>query len=168
MPQLIPSELELYLKEKSESVARLRADKYYNIIRTNMNSENTRLAQLTNWMVGSHSFLFIAYLTLLNAPEKSLLHFTIEHLNLFSWIIPSSALMVSLFAYCGMITSYFNLLRLRSMWDLHPKDETVMDYPPVQGPRHIRLMSFTAILLMPLIFIGNWVVILGFQFMNPT
>ena len=141
----------------------LKSEDYYHLIRSNLDVENKRMGQLINWLVGAQGFLFIAYITLLNAPGKSRIPFMEDQLKLFLWIVPFSALSVSIFAYCGILSSNSHLIRLRNMWETYPKNRTVESFPPIQGNRLLRILSVTSVLLMPPVFIGCWMAALYFQ-----
>jgi hypothetical protein len=141
----------------------LTKEEKYRIVRSQLEHEIQMLNQRVLWFVFSQSFLFTAYATVLNAPEKPGLAVAARLQALLIWVFPVSALIVGFITYLGVMTSLLTMKDLRRSYESFQGAESRNRehfFPPIQGREGVRRLTTLSAVGMPLVFILTWGVVL--------
>jgi hypothetical protein len=136
---------------------------YYQLIHSQIDNEDNLLNQRFIWLVFSQSFMFSAFATVANAPEKAKAPFFGASQDSLFWLLPVIAIVSTGLIYIGILSSLKSLATLRDHYNQYPQDETVKAYPPMQGSRPSSVVGRLAPMVLPSIFALAWVTIMALQ-----
>jgi len=137
----------------------LSALEYYNLMRERIEHEDNLVVQRLSWLVASQSFLFTAYAIVTNGlaslPPNYPVHFMNQLHRLFQ-LIPVVGTLTSVLIYVSILAAVTAMRRLRNSYrSRFGKDDDL----PIQTDPSIRLLGYTAPLLLPLVFTIVWLVL---------
>lgn len=133
---------------------------FYQLIRQQIDGENSLMNQRVNWLLVSQSFFVSAFASLVTSPPDSEPNFYNQLQSRLIWIIPGISLVVSLFIYIGILASLMYMGNLRKSYQTYPQDSSVEHYPPIQRTTVARLLAQIPPAFVPLLFIGIWIYLL--------
>ncbi|HUJ72890.1 MAG TPA: hypothetical protein VLZ30_11655 [Verrucomicrobiae bacterium] len=137
----------------------LSALEYYHLVRERIEHEDNLVVQRLSWLVASQSFLFTAYAIVTNGlasqPPTYPVHFMNQLHRLFQ-LIPVVGTLTSVLIYVSILAAVVAMRRLRNSYrSRFGKDDDL----PIQAGPSIRLLGYTAPLLLPLVFTIVWLVL---------
>lgn len=137
---------------------------FYRIIRERIDYEENLLNQRLTWLILSESFLVSAYAVMLNSPPepKSPMYGDLQ--SCLVWLLPSVALILSIIVYLSVISALYHIAELRKSFETYPKDDTIEHFPAMNDTSFIRRLGGLPPILVPLVFIGAWVLLLSKEF----
>jgi hypothetical protein len=80
------------------------------------------------------------------------------------WLPPSVALILSIIVYLSVISALYHIAELRKSFETYPKDDTIEHFPAMNDTSFIRRLGELPPILVPLVFIGAWVLLLCKEF----
>jgi hypothetical protein len=133
----------------------------YRLIRERIDYEENLLNQRLTWLILSESFLVSAYAVMLNSPPEPKSPMYGELQSSLIWLLPSVALILSIIVYVSVISALYHIAELRKSFETYPKDDTIEHFPGMNDTSFIRRLGGLPPILVPLVFIGAWVLLLS-------
>ncbi len=129
----------------------------YQILRGQVEHEDSLTTQRLSWLLAAQSFLFTAYAIVLNGPSELTNRFVAEQRGWLLTAIPALGLSSAALIYVSILAGVAALFSLRrqaravcgSTWEGG-------SYPALQRPLLIRLAGLASPLFVPPIFVGVW------------
>jgi hypothetical protein len=132
---------------------------YFHLMWQQIQNEDNLVNQRLIWMVFSQSFLFSAFATIMNAPEKPK-NIIFSHLqDGLVWLLPCIAIIAGGLVYLSILTSLANIKHLRQAYEAYPEDQSIQAFPPIQSTPIVRWFAAFPPTLLPLVFILTWLLI---------
>ncbi len=133
---------------------------HYRLVRSQIEHEDNLVSQRLSWLLASQSFLFTAYAITLNGPSQS--HFKMFETN--STLLMNLLILVgivsALLIWASIMAGFSAMTKLRADFQKTLSGELPAGVPPIQTTGlTLRLGQFGPVLI-PLLFIGVWLVLL--------
>lgn len=126
-------------------------------LRQRIEHEDNLINQRLSWLVGSQSFLITAFAISLNAPATTSFYnigYAVPHERLVHLlpVISIVSIVVLMITLCGAASA---LAALRK----HSDRITTAEDIPIHSSTLVRLMGLSAAFVIPLLFLGLWIVL---------
>lgn len=131
----------------------------YPLFQAHLSHENDNLNQRLFWYVFSQSLLLGAYSSALNAGEKLRSVVVGQQQDLLVWLMPGTALLLSLVLYPMIIISVAHMAGLRKQFESQAVGCDISDLPPIHGNALLRRIGDAAYLTIPLVLIATWLIL---------
>lgn len=128
----------------------------YPLFQAHLSHENDNLNQRLFWYVFSQSLLLGAYSSSLNAGEKARSVAIAQQQDLLVWLLPTTALLLSLVLYPMIVVSVCHMAGLRKHFEQLAAGCDISDLPPIHGHATLRRIGDVAYLTVPLVLTGTW------------
>ncbi|HSU65976.1 MAG TPA: hypothetical protein VLJ39_03840 [Tepidisphaeraceae bacterium] len=138
----------------------ITADRYYALIRGQIEHEDNLIGQRLSWFVASQSFFFTAYAIVMTNLRPDHLPWVFGQMRLLLLLIPLVAIVTCMLLYATIVAGFFAIRELRKLYQNYTTHEITTGLPPVQGYRRTQLMGQAAPLFLPLVFTAVWMVLL--------
>jgi hypothetical protein len=141
-------------------------EKYYAIIRGQIEHQDNLIGQRLSWFVGAQAFLFTAYaITVSNSGTVSSFGpahaaWVIDRMKLLLILIPLTSILTSFFIYLAVIAGLIAIVDLRRQYRIFAGHSPHTGLPPIQGTHLTQLLGRAAPLFIPLVFFVVWMVLL--------
>jgi hypothetical protein len=127
----------------------------YTNVRGQIEQQYNTSNQRVFWLILSQSFLFNAYVMLVNAQAPPP---NVPQYNILKVIIPIASIVTILFAYLDVIGSIIYVNKLRKFYESKGSpDERTGDYPAINGDRVDRIFSRVSPFCLPIVFLVIWI-----------
>lgn len=137
---------------------------FYKQYRQHIVDEHNILNQRTIWLAISQSFFFGGYASVANAPKEAKSPIFSAQQDLLLWLIPAAAFIACCCIFLGVIARSISMQEIQKKFDL--SGEFDENFPPIDAGRTAKLMEVFSVWVLPLIFMGTWLIILGRQFLH--
>jgi len=138
----------------------ISTDRYYSIIRGQIEHEDDLLGQRLSWFVGAQAFLFTAYAITLSNSGPSHVQWVVDRMHLLLILIPVTAILSCILIYMTVIAGLVAIADLRRLYRAHTEQAQTIGLPPVQGYRRTQLLGQAAPLFVPIVFLVVWTIVL--------
>jgi hypothetical protein len=123
------------------------------LIRRQIEHEDSLVVNRLSWLMGSQSFLFTAYAIVVNGPVvPRTAAFTAKQDHLLT-VVPLLGIACCLFIYAGILGAALVMRRLRAEFSSRVHRTPHM---PIQGSAATRILGMAAPMLLPLLFGAAW------------
>jgi hypothetical protein len=156
--------VDLPLSERP-STQPIAPDRYYELIRGQIEHEDDLMNTRLNWFITSQSFLFTAYAITagnIQQPGTTVSH---ERLESLVFLIPMMAVVTSAVICFGIGAGVLALRTLRNQYHHRVDASTAGSLPPVHGYRMTQVLGISVPLVLPVLFMLVWAFLLlkGFR-----
>jgi len=138
----------------------LSTERYYSIIRGQIEHEDNLLGQRLSWLVGAQSFLFTAYAITVSNSGPNHASWVTDRMHLLLTLIPVTAVTTCLLIYITVIAGLIAIADLRRLYRSYTGHSATIGLPPVQGYRRTQLLGQAAPLFVPIVFVVGWSIVL--------
>lgn len=135
-------------------------DRLYDLVRAQLQHEDTLITQRLSWLIASQAFLFSAYAITLNAPATGRSADFAHQQELLAILVPLVASAISVLILGTIIAGKLAMWRLLRHFFKYAPAKIPPEYPEIQGARLTRGLGISAPLLLPIIFTGVWIFLL--------
>lgn len=145
--------------------APLPLDRYYSMIRGQIEHEDNLISTRLNWFITSQSFLFTAYAITAGNIQQVGPTTSHERLESLLYLIPLVAFAISAVICFGITAGVLAMRTLRRQYQAYVDAVVALPLPPVQGYRITRVLGISAPLILPVMFLVVWLFLLvkGFR-----
>jgi hypothetical protein len=133
---------------------------FYQLIRTRIEHEDGLTVNRLSWLVASQSFLFTAYALTLNGLATGFSGPMADRQAILYRLIPFIGVATTALIYAGLIASGRALVWLRATLRARLGDDAPPGLPIVHSPPSIVALGQLAPRVLPLVFLGVWLVLL--------
>jgi hypothetical protein len=146
---------------KANLQATISAERYYGIIRGQIEHEDNLVGQRLSWFVGAQAFLFTAYAITVGNAGRSPEPWVYDRTKLLLFLIPVTSILTCVMIYVTVIAGVIAIRDLRQLNRDFADHSATTGLPPVQGYRRTQVLGQAAPLFIPLIFFVVWVILLA-------
>lgn len=137
----------------------ISADRYYAIIRGQIEHEDNLIGQRLSWFVAAQSFFFTAYAITMSNVRPDHVIWVVKQMRLLLLLIPLVAVVTCLLLYATIVAGYLAIRELRTLYTEYTTHELTTGLPPVQGYRRTQLLGQAAPMFLPLVFLAVWLLL---------
>jgi hypothetical protein len=139
----------------------ISVERYYQIIRGQIEHEDNLIGQRLSWFVAAQSFYFTAYaIVMSNLKPQDHGPWVSSQMRLILLVLPVIAMVTSLLIYAAIIAGLIAMGRLRDLYDDYANHEHAVGLPPVQGYRRTQVLGQAAPMFLPGVFVVVWLALL--------
>ena len=138
----------------------ISTDRYYSIIRDQIEHEDNLLGQRLSWFVGAQAFLFTAYAITLSNSGPNHIQWVADRMHKLLILIPVTAILSCILIYMTVIAGLIAIGDLRRLYKTHQDQGQTIGLPPVQGYRRTQMLGQAAPIFVPLVFLVVWAILL--------
>lgn len=132
----------------------------YHAVRSQIEHEDNLVSQRLSWLLASQSFLFTAYAITLNGPVQ--LHYQAyeSHVRLLIVLLPLVGIVSALLIWASIIAGISAMNKLKCNFERNVGATLLPGLPPIQTAGAALRGGQLGPILIPLLFIGVWLVLL--------
>jgi hypothetical protein len=140
-------------------------ERYYAIIRGQIEHEDDLMNTRLNWFITSQAFLFTAYAITAGNIQQAGTTTSHERLDALLYLIPLMAVAISAVICFGIVAGVLAMRTLRQQYHKYFDESAAGDLPPVQGYRTTQVLGISVPLVLPVLFLLVWAFLLlkGFK-----
>ena len=144
----------------ASAAASLPPERYYTLVRGQIEHQDNLIGQRLSWFVGAQAFLFTAYAITVSNSGPNHSPWVIDRMKLLLVLIPLTSILTSVFIYLAVIAGLIAIAELRRQYRIFSAQSQTHGLPPIQGSHLTQLLGRAAPLFIPLVFFIVWMVLL--------
>jgi hypothetical protein len=137
----------------------ITVDRYYTIIRGQVEHEDNLISQRLSWFITAQSFLFTAYAITISNIDNVHSPAISQKMRLLLVLIPLASMLSCVLIYVTIIAGLIAIADLRRLYKSFTGTAPT-HLPPVQGYRRTQVMGLAAPMGVPLVFLAVWLLLL--------
>lgn len=135
-------------------------DRYYSLIRGQIEHQDNLIGQRLSWFVGAQAFLFTAYAISVGNAGPNHPAWLSDRLVLLVFLIPITAILTCILIYLTVVGGLIAIWDLRRLYHAYADREATTGFPPIQGTRSTQILGRAAPLFVPVVFFLVWLILL--------
>ena len=148
------------IKAPTSCVTNMSPDRYYSLIRSQIEHEDSLIGTRLSWLAAAQSFFFTAYAIVTSNFGPTHPQWAIAQMHLLLTLLPIVAILTCLLIFTSIIAGLLAIAALRRLYITYVDHQAIEGLPPVQGYRRNRVLGEAAPFLVPLVFLCVWLILL--------
>jgi hypothetical protein len=137
----------------------ITVERYYVIVRSQIEHEDNLIGQRLSWFVAAQSFYFTAYAIVMSNLRTDHPVWVLSQMRLLLLLLPVVAVVTSLLIYATIVAGWIAMSKLRELYEVFASHGRTIGLPPVQGYRRTQVLGQAAPMFLPGVFIAIWLVL---------